>query len=85
MVCGLHTTSSNKRMEIKIKKKLTTWHVGCSPHCQTKGRKKEIDDTACGLHTALSNKRKENKIKKELTTQHMGCTLCHQTKGRKIK
>ena len=33
MVCGLHTTSSNKRKENKIKKKLMTQHVGCTLHC----------------------------------------------------
>ena len=41
MVCGLHTASSNKRKENKIKKKLTTQHVGCTPRHQTKGRKKK--------------------------------------------
>ena len=31
-VCGLHTASSNKRKENRIKKELTTQHVGCTPH-----------------------------------------------------
>ena len=39
MVCGLHTTSSNKRKKNKIKKKLTTQYVGCTLYRLTKGRK----------------------------------------------
>ena len=43
------------------KQKLTTWHVGCTPCHQMRGKKTKIDNTACGLHTVLSNEREKNK------------------------
>ena len=48
-------------------KKLTTWHVGCTPHCH---EKKNTDDVACGLHAVSSNE-----SKRETKTNDAACGL----------
>ena len=54
------------------KQKLTTWHVGCTPHCRTKGKKTKINNTAYGLHAVLSNERENKTRRSELNEAAYG-------------
>ena len=65
-VCGLHTTSLNKR-ETERNGRRSMW---VAHHVEEEEGKKGTDDTVHGLHAASSNK-------KERMMRHVGCTLHH--------